>query len=415
MAILKPFRAIRPVRELAEKIAAPPYDVVTYDEAKKIGKKNPYSFLHISRSEIDFEDGTDPYSYEVYEKAAKNLYKAEENGWFQRDGKPLLYVYRQEMDGRQQIGIIGCVSVDDYINGTIKRHELTRVEKEIDRINHFDICRANTEPVFLTYRDNKQIDVLVNGYIATKSPEYNFKTSDGVRHEFYPIYDDNVILGLSGLFKHMKNLYIADGHHRSASAAKVGQKYRKQWKTEGDCEFNYFMAAIIPGSQLKIYGYNRLVNSLKNMDSKTFLKKICDAGFIVGKIDGKDKEPEKIHEITMFIDETWYSLKLPPENIPKGLIESLDVSILQEKVLAPILGIRNPREDSNLQFMGGIKGAEALEEAVKGGEAQVGFAMYPVSINTLFAISDNELTMPPKSTWFEPKLASGLFIHSLMD
>ena len=208
------------------------------------------------------------------------------------------------MDGRQQIGIIGCVSVDDYINGTIKRHELTRVEKEIDRINHFDICRANTEPVFLTYRDNKQIDVLVNGYIATKSPEYNFKTSDGVRHEFYPIYDDNVISGLSGLFKHMKNLYIADGHHRSASAAKVGQKYRKQWKTEDDCEFNYFMAAIIPGSQLKIYGYNRLVNSLKNMDSKTFLKKICDAGFIVGKIDGKDKEPEKIHKITMFIDKT---------------------------------------------------------------------------------------------------------------
>ncbi|MDO4352177.1 MAG: DUF1015 family protein, partial [Clostridia bacterium] len=334
-------------------------------------------------------------------------------GIFTQEETPALYVYREIMDGRVQTGIFGCVSVDEYKNNIIKKHELTRVEKEIDRINHFDVCNANTEPVFLTYRDDKRIRVIVEGWAEHHEPEYDITASDGIRHMLWPVTDENTIATLTGLFKEIPALYIADGHHRSASAFKVGMKRREEHPDfTGDEEFNFFMAAIFPDSDLHIFDYNRVVKDLNGLDSESFLKKIEEAGFEVEEKGVEIYAPEAKHLFGMFIDGKWYRLKATDRIIPDHVIDSLDVAVLQNNLLGPVLGIDDPRTSDRIDFVGGIRGLAELERRVNS-DMKVAFAVYPVSISDLLAVSDADMIMPPKSTWFEPKLGSGLLIHML--
>ncbi|MGI6722666.1 MAG: DUF1015 domain-containing protein [Anaerovoracaceae bacterium] len=413
MAVVRPFKAIRPNRQVAEKVCSLPYDVMNREEAAKMAEGNPYSFLHICRSEIDLPDQKDPYDRSVYEKAAQNLEGFLSQGIFMEDAKPMLYIYRQTMNGNMQTGIVGCVSVDDYQNNVIKKHEFTRVEKEQDRINHFDICNANTEPVFLTYRDDARIRVLVDGFISSNDPEYDFVTKEGVGHQLWVITDDNVIAGLAGLFSNIPSLYIADGHHRSASACKVGLKRREEHPDyTGDEEFNYFMAVIFPDSDLSVYDYNRVLQDLNGNTPGEFIEKIRQAGFSVEEKGTTAYRPEARHDFGMFLEGKWYKLTAKDEIIPDHIINSLDVAILQNSLLGPVLGIEDPRTDSRIDFVGGIRGLKELERRVET-DMKVAFAVHPVEISDLMNVSDHNEVMPPKSTWFEPKLGSGLFIHRL--
>lgn len=413
MAVVRPFRAVRPKKEYANKVISLPYDVMNRSEATKMAEGNPKSFLHICRSEIDLPEVENPYCEEVYKKAKSNIagYLADET--LIRDDKPMLYIYRQMMDGRVQTGIVGCVAVDDYQNNVIKKHEFTRVEKELDRINHFDICNANTEPVFLTYRQDKRIKTIVEGWLTGNDPDFDFVSEDGIGHTLWAIDDDETIQALSGLFKELDALYIADGHHRSASAAKVGMKRREANPNyTGDEEFNYFMAVIFPDQDLKIFDYNRVVKDLNGLSKEEFLKKIS-AVFDVENQGSTKYQPKEKHTFGMFLDGEWYRITAKPQIIKEqDLIESLDVSILQNNLLDPILDIKDPRTDKRIDFVGGIRGLEGLEKRVRE-DMTVAFALYPVAIADLLAVSDNDMVMPPKSTWFEPKLGSGLFIHEL--
>lgn len=412
MATVKPFRAVRPQKQYADKVISLPYDVMNREEAAQMAEGNPYSFLHICRAEIDLPQA-DQHSQEVYEKARDNIADFRAKGIFTQEEAPALYVYREIMDGRVQTGIFGCVSVDEYKNNIIKKHELTRVEKEIDRINHFDVCNANTEPVFLTYRDDKRIRVIVEGWAEHHEPEYDITASDGIRHMLWPVTDENTIATLTGLFKEIPALYIADGHHRSASAFKVGMKRREEHPDfTGDEEFNFFMAAIFPDSDLHIFDYNRVVKDLNGLDSESFLKKIEEAGFEVEEKGVEIYAPEAKHFFGMFIDGKWYGLKATDRIIPDHVIDSLDVAVLQNNLLGPVLGIDDPRTSDRIDFVGGIRGLAELERRVNS-DMKVAFAVYPVSISDLLAVSDADMIMPPKSTWFEPKLGSGLLIHML--
>ncbi|MCL1982361.1 MAG: DUF1015 family protein [Clostridiales bacterium] len=413
MATVKPFRAVRPGEGYAERVAALPYDVMNRQEAVCMASGNPYSFLHVSRAEIDVPSQVDQYSAEVYEKGKENLAAFISKGVMVREPKPVFYVYRQVMGGRAQTGIVGCVAVDEYEDGTIKKHELTRVEKEVDRINHFDVCNANTEPVFLTYREDKRIKSLTEGFIANHEAEYDFTLADGVRHVLWRIADDNVIGSISNLFREIPSLYIADGHHRSASAYKVGVKRRGQNPGyDGSEEFNFFMAVVFPDTDLKIYDYNRAVKDLNGNTAEGFIGKIRDIGLTVEEKGKEAYAPERKHVFGMFLDGSWYKLSVPEQLIPDDVIESLDVSLLQDKILGPLLGIKDPRTDKRIDFIGGIRGLSELEKRV-GSDMKVAFAVHPVDIGDLLKVSDNGKIMPPKSTWFEPKLASGLFLHEL--
>lgn len=413
MAIVRPFRAIRPEASLAEKVCSLPYDVMNREEAAEMAKNNPYSFLHICRSEIDLPEQRDPYDRSVYEKAASNIRKFLDEGVFVQDEKPMLYIYRQTMNGNVQTGIVGCVSVDDYQNDRIKKHEFTRVEKEQDRIRHFDICNANTEPVFLTYREDHSIRSRIQEYISRHDPEYDFVKEDGVGHTLWAIRNDNVIQELTDLFAEIPSLYIADGHHRSASACKVGLKRRQEYPDfTGEEEFNYFMAVIFPDSDLKVFDYNRVVKDLNGLDRVTFLEKIRHAGFTVEEKGVTPYRPEAKHTFGMFLDGVWYKLTAGEAIIPDHIIQSLDVAILQDHLLAPILGIEDPRTDARIDFVGGIRGLKELERRADS-DMKVAFAVYPVEISDLMNVSDHHEVMPPKSTWFEPKLGSGLFLHRL--
>ena len=411
MAVIRKFKAIRPTSKMAEAVAALPYDVVNSEEARDMTKDKPYSFLHVDKAEIDLPVGTDIYSPQVYAKAKENLDKLVSDGILVQDNKPMLYVYELTMDGRSQTGLVACTSIDEYLNGIIKKHELTREDKEQDRIRHVDICNANTGPIFLAYRTVDEISAIIEN-VKKNAPVYDFTAEDGIKHRSWVIDNDETANKLIELFKAVPNLYIADGHHRNASAAKVGLKRRAEHPDyTGDEEFNYYLAVIFPSDQLKIMDYNRVVKDLNGMTSEEFMNKLAEK-FDIHEADGRAK-PEKQYDFGMYLDKKWYMLTAKENLRVNDAVAGLDVSILQDNVLIPILGIGDIRTDKRIDFVGGIRGLGELERRVDSGEMKVAFAMYPTSIDQLMTIADENKIMPPKSTWFEPKLRSGLFIHSL--
>jgi len=415
MSTFKPFKALRPIPDKAKAIASMPYDVMDSDEARKEVQKNPLSFLHVEKPEVDLPSGTDLYDPAVYAKARENLYKYVSDGYMKQDAQPAYYIYKQVMDGRAQIGLVGLTSVDEYMDGTIKKHELTRAEKEADRIRHITACDAHPSPVFFTYRHQDVIDNTVAKVMANKQPEYDFISDDGIHHTLWVMDDPEDIKAIQNAFTTLPNLYVADGHHRTASAAKVGLKKREQFPDyTGDEEFNYFMAVIFPDNQLKIYDYNRVVKDLNGLTKEEFLAKIAEKWNVTPIPESDNFAPQKKHNISMYLDGKWYRSEPKPGTWnEKNIVEDLDVSILQNNLLQPVLGINDPRTDQRIDFIGGIRGLGELVKRVDSGRETVAFAMYPTSMDELLGIADAGEIMPPKSTWFEPKLRSGLFIHLL--
>ncbi len=413
MATVKPFKGLRPVKEMVEKVASNPYDVINSEEAREEVKGQPNSFLHVVKSEVDLDVNVDLYSKEVYEKARDNLNSLVDQNILFRDQEDRFYLYQQEMDGRVQTGVVGTASIDDYKNDVIKKHEFTRKSKEQDRINHVDYCDANTGPVFLTYRHNDELSQVVSSWINNHAPEYNFILSDKVRHTLWVVDDQRVIGKIQNLFQQTPCLYVADGHHRSAAAYKVGEMRRNRAKSySGDEPFNYFLTVLFPDNELHILPYNRVVKDLNQLSSDEFMTRLSQ-NFVIESSDDA-YSPTKRHQIGMYLDQKWYNLTLKEglvdENDP---VKSLDVSVLQELVLSPILGIQDPRTDSRIDFVGGIRGLGELEKRCNSGEMKIAFSMYPTSIEDLMRIADAGEVMPPKSTWFEPKLRSGLIINKL--
>lgn len=412
MAVFKPFRAIRPAADKAGEVVSLPYDVMNREEAAKMAEGKPYSYLHICRAEIDLPDQDNPYDPEVYAKAKSNIAEFIEKGVFVREEKPAYYVYRQTMDGRTQTGFVGCASIDEYLDGTIKKHELTRVEKEIDRINHFDTCNADTEPVFFTYKDTAALSEIIKT-VTQEAPLFDIVDENGVGHILWVVDDEEMRCRIEKAFaSEVEYMYIADGHHRSASAVKVGIKRREENPGfTGQEEFNYFMACVFPDTDMAIFDYNRVVADLNGYTKEEFLEKI-QKYFAVRKVEGQFK-PDSLHSFGMYMDDGWYKVEaLIGTYDERHPTASLDVSILQENLLSPVLGIGDPRTDKRIDFIGGIRGLGELERRVNEGMA-VAFALYPVSISQLIGVADADMLMPPKSTWFEPKLGSGLFIHEL--
>lgn len=409
MAVIRPFKGIRPIKELANKIAALPYDVMDSDEAREMVKGNPYSFLHVDKAEIDLPNDIDAYDERVYEKAKENLDKMIEKGYYIEDEKPKFYIYRQVMKGRSQVGLVGCASIDDYTNNIIKKHELTREDKEIDRINHVYKCEAHTGPIFLTYRANKNISNIINEWMK-KEPVYDFKSEDGVSHTVWIIEDECIVNKISELFKSVEYLYIADGHHRSASAVKVGHIKRAENEDyTGDEEFNYFLSISYPDSELEVLDYNRTVKDLNGLSKEEFLNKVSE-NFIVTKSNEQVKPKEK-HTFGMYLEKQWYLLEARNGIFnPDDPVDQLDVSILQNNLLKPILGIDDPRKSKRIKFVGGIRGLRELERRADT-DMKVSFSMYATTTDDIMDIADSGRIMPPKSTWFEPKPRSGLFIH----
>ncbi len=414
MAIIKPFNAIRPAPGLAEQVASLPYDVMNSNEAREMTKGNPYSFLHVVRAEIDLEPTTDLYDKSVYEKARDNLNQMIEDGTLVQDSEERLYIYKEVMEGRTQIGLVVCTSINDYTDGIIKIHERTRPDKEQDRINYVDYCDANTGLIFLTYRSQNTINTIINTWIETHTPVYDFTAGDGIQHTVWNIDDNEVIGSLVKLFDGVDFLYVADGHHRTASAAKVGTMRREQHPGySGDEEFNYFLSVLFPSEQLYIMDYNRVVKDLHGLSAEEFLRKVAER-FDVELYQGEEQyKPVERHTFGMYLEGKWYKLTATAgaynEDDP---VEQLDVSILQNNLLTPVLGIEDQRTDKRIDFVGGIRGLQELERRVAEG-MKVAFSMYPTSIDEVMAIADAGKIMPPKSTWFEPKLRSGLFVHTL--
>ncbi len=414
MAVFKPFKALRPTEEYASRVAALPYDVMNSDEAREMVKGNPYSFLHVDKAEIDLEKGVDLYSDEVYKKAKENLEALEKDGVMKQDEKNCFYIYRQIMNGREQTGLVGCASIDDYINNQIKKHELTRADKEADRIRHVDTCDANTGPIFLCYKECDEVDEIVSDFKNNNSPVYDFLTEDGISNTVWVIEDEALNYKLSSLLENAGAFYIADGHHRCASAVNVGKKRREENpQYNGTEEFNFFLAVLFPAKTLAIMDYNRVVKDLNGNTKDEFINKIQEK-FEVTKTNNKEPfSPQEKHTFGMYLDNEWYVLKAKSgafnENDP---VERLDVSILQSNLLSPILNIGDPRIDKRIDFIGGIRGLKELERRVKS-DMTVAFSMYPTTLDDLTDIADANKIMPPKSTWFEPKLLSGLFIHKL--
>ncbi|WP_177916999.1 DUF1015 domain-containing protein [uncultured Eubacterium sp.] len=411
MAVFRPFRAFRPATKNQRLIPALPYDVMSSQEARKIVQGNPLSFLHIDRAEIDFPVGTDQYSRQVYEKARDNLLKLEENGDLIQDDSPCLYIYRQIMNGRMQTGIVGCASIDDYKNNVIKKHEHTLAKKEQDRINHVNICDANTGPIFLTYRKREDIEELVSAWVSSHEPVYDFDF-DSVRQTVWVIDDVALSNKLQTLFYNVESLYIADGHHRCASAVKVGEIRREEkGNYTGEEEFNFFLAVAFNDEDLEIMDYNRVVRDLNGYTFDEFVNALSDK-FEVSELDSR-RHPKEKHSFCMYYDGKWYLLKAKEGTFDEtDPVARLDVSILQNNLLAPILNITNPKNDDRIDFIGGIRGLEELERRANT-DMKIAFAMYPTTVDDLMSIADAGKIMPPKSTWFEPKLLSGLFIHHL--
>ncbi len=413
MAVFRPFMAVRPLPEFSAKVAALPYDVMNSKEAAEMVKGNPYSFLHVDKAEIDLPDGTDLYSEQVYLKAKANLEKLVSDGICKQDEENRFYIYRQVMNGRAQTGLVGCVSIDDYINNVIKKHELTRADKEADRINHVDYCDANTGPIFLTYRPQAELASLLNEWKANHEPVYDFVTDDGIGNTVWVVDCPETIAQITALFKCVDYLYIADGHHRAASAVKVGLKRREQYPDyNGGEEFNYFLAVLFDCDELEIMDYNRVMKDLNGNSEEEFIEKISEK-FTVEKV-GKDAyKPEKAHTFGMLLGGEWYKLEAKDGTFNAAdPVDALDVSILQNNLISPVLGIDDPRTDKRIDFVGGIRGLAELERRASE-DMCLAFSMYPTTLRELMDIADAGQLMPPKSTWFEPKLLSGLFIHRL--
>ena len=415
MALFQAFRAVRPASEKAEKVAALPYDVVSREEAREIGEKNLYSFLHVDRAEMDLDPEIDLYDAVVYQKAKENLDRFQAEGTLIQDEKPNYYLYELIRKGKSQTGIVGVSSIDDYMNGVIKKHELTREDKEQDRIHHVDICDANTGPIFLACRYPKELLVLMENWKNSHEPVYDFTSEDEITHRVWIVDEEEKIQKIHSLFGGISSIYIADGHHRAASAVKVGQKRRKEHPDyTGKEEFNFFLSVVFPYDQLTILPYHRIVKDLKGMEPKAFIGSM-KFNFELMAMTGFPCKPVEKHCFGLYVDGEWFHLKAYPDvYAKKDSVGQLDVSILQDKVLGPVLGIEDPRTDERICFMGGNHKLKDLAAAADetGGAA---FAMYPTSMEELMAIADEGKLMPPKSTWFEPKLRSGLFIHKLSD
>ena len=414
MVKIKGLKGIRPRPELAQKIASLPYDVLNSAEARSVAAGNPYSFLHVVKSEIDLPANIDPYAEEVYRQAAKNLNDMLKNGWLLQDDQECIYVYRQIMAEHQQYGLVVDASVDDYLEGKIRIHELTREDKERDRFNHVKFTNANTGPVFLTYPAVKQIDAIVNS-TTRGEPTYDFTATDGIRHTIWIINNPTLIKSLIKQFDRIPFTYVADGHHRSKSAAMVG-KMRRQSNPEhtGKEEYNWLLAALFPHNQLQILDYNRLVKDLNSLSEAEFLAKISKKFEVLRVPNHSSAKPKSANNFGMYLKNQWYLLKVRSGTFnPADPVESLDVSILTHNILQPILGIGDLRKDQRIDFVGGIRGLTELEKRVNSNEMAVAFALCPISITQLMAIADAGQILPPKTTWFEPKLRSGLIIHAL--
>lgn len=416
MADIRPFQAIRPAKERVADIAELPYDVFNREEARTLVEKRPHSFLAIDRPETQFEPEHNMYADEVYAKAKEMLWDWVKDGSFIQDDKPCYYIYQLTMDGRTQTGICACASIEDYENGVIKKHENTRAEKEQDRIRHVDTCNAQTGPIFLAYRANEKIGKIVKECME-KAPLYDLHREDGTRHTVWIMDAPEQIGAIQNAFEEIQNIYIADGHHRCASAVKVGLKRAAENPNDTGTEaYHYFLSVLFPDKDLMIMDYNRVVKDLNGLSEEEFLHKLEQA-FLVTKAGSGDcpaeyRKPEKKGEFGLYLKDGWYRLQIRPEFTSEDPVEGLDVSLLQNHLLAPVLGILDPKTDGRIDFVGGIRGMEELERRVAN-DCVAAFSLYPTSIQELFAVADAGRLMPPKSTWFEPKLLSGIFIHSL--
>lgn len=413
MAVFRPFRAVRPVKAHAAAVAALPYDVMNSAEARLAAQGNPLSFLHVDKAEIDLAPDIDPYDEAVYRKARENLDRLEKSGVCMQDERPCFYIYRQTMNGRSQTGLVGCASIDDYQNNVIKKHEFTRADKEEDRVNHVNFCDANTGPIFLAYRESAAVKAAIAAWQQSHIPVYDFVTADGVGNTVWVVDDPAVCGALQLAFSAVESLYIADGHHRCASAVRVGNLRRAEHPDfDGSEEFNFFLAVVFPKDELAIMDYNRVIADLNGLTEAEFFEKLASA-FAVEPAPQAPYAPKKRHEFGLLLGGKWYALTARDgtfdENDP---VASLDVSILQTNCIAPIFGIDDPRTDKRIDFVGGIRGLGELEKRCRE-DMRVAFSMYPTSLDELMAIADAGRVMPPKSTWFEPKLLSGLFIHKL--
>ena len=411
MAQIRPFRAYRPCQGMEERIAALPYDVYNRAEACEVVKKNPESFLAIDRAETQFGKEVDTYADCVYEKADQMLREKIQEGKFVQDPTPCFYLYELTMDGHSQTGVVGCASIDDYRNNVIKKHENTRADKEEDRIRHVDTCSMQTGPIFLAYRAKEDLKEKI-GELKKQTPVYDFVSEDGIGHRVWVIDNDSDVAMIEEAFGKIPAIYIADGHHRCASAVKVGLKRREQYPDyTGEEEFNYFLSVIFPDEELRILDYNRVVKDLNGMDAATFLTRI-EEYFAVEKKGQSPYRPTEKGTFGMYLENEWYSHSAKEEIKSEDAVEGLDVSLLQNDLLDPILGIMDPKTDKRIDFVGGIRGLGELERRVHT-DMKVAFSMYPTSIAELFAVADAGRLMPPKSTWFEPKLRSGLFLHEI--
>ncbi len=406
MAIISAFRALRPTKELAPRVASVPYDVLSSMEARIVADKNPYSFLHITKAEIDLPEETDPHSDKVYHKAADNLFIFRDHKILQQDEKPSYYIYELTMGDRKQTGLVCVSSVEDYEHNIIKKHELTRPDKELDRINHMRITGAQTGNVFLAYKTNVSLSQLISSWKESHEAANDFVADDGVGHRIWVVHDPQTISEITTIFhKQIPYTYIADGHHRAASAAKVKNALGK----EATPEAGWFLTTLFPSDELRIMDYNRVVKDLNGLDATGFLDRLNE-NFSVEK-SNTAVSPERLHEIGMYLEGNWYRLNAKEQVIPTDPIGVLDISILQENILAPLLGIADQRTDSRIDFVGGIRGLKELENRVESGQMKLAFSLYPVSMDQLFDIADSGQIMPPKSTWFEPKLRDGLLTH----
>lgn len=413
MAKVKPFKGVRPPKALVEEVVSRPYDVLNSQEAREEAEGNEKSLYHIIKPEIDFEPGTDEHDPRVYEKAVENFHKFQEKGWLVQDDKEQYYIYAQTMDGRTQYGFVVGAWVNDYTEGRIKKHELTRRDKEEDRMKHVRVNNANIEPVFFAFPDNAELEKIISE-VTKNEPEYDFVAPDGFGHTLWTIEDDTTIEKITKEFEKIPNLYIADGHHRSAAAALVGaEKARQNPNHKGDEEYNYFMAVAFPASHLKIIDYNRVVKDLNGLTPEEFLDKIGE-NFVIEKKGQEIYRPHGLHNFALYLDGAWYSLTAKPGTYDdKDPIGVLDVTVSSNLILRDILGITDLRSDKRIDFVGGIRGLGELQKRVDSGEMKMALALYPVTMDQLIAIADSGNIMPPKTTWFEPKLRSGLVIHKL--
>lgn len=412
--MIRPFAALRPARGKEKSIASLPYDVMNTQEAREMAYGNEDSFLHVSRAEIDFSEGIDEHSDAVYQKAKQNLEDMIRRGSLVQDSKAQYYLYELQMHGRSQTGLVACSSIDDYFNDVIKKHEFTRPEKELDRIRHMEALSAHVGPIFLTYQQNPELDSIFEK-VKRNPSAFAFIAEDGIAHQGWEISELGDIEAITNLFnQQVRFTYIADGHHRAASSAKVGLKQRNQMGAfKGEEEFNFFLSVLFPDNQLAIMDYNRVVKDLNGHSDAEFISLLAEKFEIQELHIGTSEEarPSLLHDFGMYLNRKWYRLRAKPESYTTDPIGVLDVTILQNHVLSPLLGVQDPRTDKRIDFVGGIRGLDALKQRVDSGQAAVAFALYPVTIEQLIAIADSGQVMPPKSTWFEPKLRDGLFSH----